>query len=370
VATWITRLDGEPTAGGLRLAVKDAIDVAGVPTTVGCAAIADDAPPAAADAPCVALARRHAGGARIVGKTNLHELCFGTTGVNPWFGTPVNPADPARVPGGSSSGSAVAVATGEADVALGTDTGGSVRIPAACCGVVGLKTTHGRIPLDGVWPLAPSLDTVGPLARDVEGIVAAMRLIDPTFDAVDGAATSVGRIRGISDVDPGIDAEVDAALAAAELDVVDIRLEHWGAGGDALLPIINAEAWASDRHLVERAAGRIGDDVRARLEQGARVTSAELAHARRLQQAWKDELTATFERVQLLALPTLDARPPTVEEAAASTRSLGRLTRPFNVAGTPAISIGNAQLVAPWSAEALLCATAARVEEAIGPRVG
>ena len=91
------------------------------------------------------------------------------TGVNPWYGTPVNPLDPALVPGGSSSGSAVAVATGEADVAYGSDTGGSVRIPAACCGIAGLKTTWGRIPLDGVWPLSPSFDTVGPMARDVAG---------------------------------------------------------------------------------------------------------------------------------------------------------------------------------------------------------
>src|SRR6478672_5798016 len=122
--------------------------------------------------------------ARIVGKANLHELCFGATGVNPWYGTPVNPLDPARVPGGSSSGSTVAVVSGEADVGIGTDTTGSVRTPAACCGAVGLRTTFGRIPLDGIQPLAPSLDTVGPIGRDVDWCARGMALLDPEFAPV------------------------------------------------------------------------------------------------------------------------------------------------------------------------------------------
>src|SRR5690242_11530787 len=171
--TWIVRLD--VPGDGPRLAVKDCIDVEGLPTTAGCQVVAEQASPAIADAPVVAAARR--AGARIVGKTNLTELCWSASGVNSWSGTPVNPLDPGRLPGGSSSGSAVAVAAGEADVALGTDTGGSVRLPAACCGVVGLKTTHGLVPLDGVWPLAPSLDTVGLLARDVGGIALGLRLL-------------------------------------------------------------------------------------------------------------------------------------------------------------------------------------------------
>ena len=158
MTTFITRY--ETSGPGVRLAVKDLIDMEGEPTTAGCRAAAERAHPAPSDAACLAGAR--AAGARIVGRTNLHELALGVTGVNPWYGTPVNPLDPALVPGGSSSGSAVAVATGEADVAYGSDTGGSVRIPAACCGIAGLKTTWGRVPLDGVWPLSPSFDTVGP----------------------------------------------------------------------------------------------------------------------------------------------------------------------------------------------------------------
>src|SRR5579862_334937 len=171
-ATWIVRLEAD--GGGPRLAVKDCIDVEGLPTTVGCPVIAERARPAGQDASVVAAARRS--GAQIVGKTNLAELCWSAVGTNAWSGTPVNPADPRRVPGGSSSGSAVAVATGEADVALGTDTGGSVRIPAACCGVAGLKTTWGRVPLDGVYPLASSMDTVGTLGPDVASVELGMRL--------------------------------------------------------------------------------------------------------------------------------------------------------------------------------------------------
>jgi amidase len=179
VTTFITRLrDRGP---GVAVAVKDLIDMVGVPTTAGCRALADRGRPAAADARCLAEIRRReaAGDLHIVGKTNLHELAYGVTGINPWFGTPTNPLDAGLVPGGSSSGSAVAVAVGDAAVALGSDTGGSVRIPAACCGVAGLKTTWGRVPLTGVWPLAPSLDTIGPMARDVAGLELGMALLEP-----------------------------------------------------------------------------------------------------------------------------------------------------------------------------------------------
>ncbi len=180
MTTWILR---HPAGTGLRVGVKDLIDVAGEPTTAACRAVAATATPAPTDAPCLAGLRAAIarGDACYVGKTNLHELAYGITGVNAAFGTPVNPLDTRRVPGGSSSGAAVAVATGEADVAYGSDTGGSIRIPAACCGVAGLKTTHGRVPLAGVRPLAPSFDTVGPMARDVAGLVAGMALLEPGF---------------------------------------------------------------------------------------------------------------------------------------------------------------------------------------------
>jgi amidase len=141
MTTWIRRFDRPASipAGRIRVVVKDAIDVAGVITTAGCIAVRDRAVPASEDAACLAWFR--AAGAVLVGKTTLSELCLSPVGLNPDFGTPINPVAPHRIPGGSSSGSAAAVASGEADIGLGTDTGGSVRVPAACCAVVGLKTT-------------------------------------------------------------------------------------------------------------------------------------------------------------------------------------------------------------------------------------
>ena len=213
MTTFITRLDA--TGEGPRLAVKDIIDVEGVPTTAGCRALERIAKPAEADAPCLAGSR--AAGARIVGKANTHELAALAFGTNPWFGTPANPFDADLIPGGSSSGSAVAVATDEADIAFGSDTGGSVRIPSACCGTTGLKTTYGRVSLEGVWPLAPSFDTIGPMARDVGGVLAGMQLLEPGFQASNASATSIGRIR--TDGDPVIEAAVDAALRAAGFEI-------------------------------------------------------------------------------------------------------------------------------------------------------
>jgi amidase len=215
MTTFITTLDA--TGAGPRLAVKDLIDVAGVPTTAGCRAVARTATPAVADAACLAGAR--AADARIVGKTNLHELAMLPLGTNPWFGTPVNPLDRTLIPGGSSSGSAVAVATGQADIALGSDTGGSIRVPSACCGTVGLKT-HGRVSVAGVRPLAPSLDTVGPMASSVAGAAAGMALLEPGFRPDPTGARVIGRLRTAGD--PRIEAAVDDALRAAEFDVIPI----------------------------------------------------------------------------------------------------------------------------------------------------
>src|ERR1700680_1847979 len=256
MSTWIIR---ETAPGvGLRVAVKDIIDVAGLPTTAGCLAVADRARPATADAACLAGLRAAAarGEAHMAGTTNLHELAFGISGGKAPFGTPVNPVDPGRVPGGSSSGSAVAVGSGEADVAYGSDTGGSIRIPAACCGVAGLKTTWGRVPLAGVWPLAPSLDTVGPMARDVAGLVAGMALLEP---GVAGAARAPRVVWGLAlDAGPAVGAAVDSALASAGWQIVPVTLEGLDSAMTAALTVLDAEAWASDGALARAAPDRIG----------------------------------------------------------------------------------------------------------------
>lgn len=370
MSTWITRLDAP--GSGIRVAVKDAIDVAGAPTTVGCRAIADRAVPATSDAACLSGIR--AAGARIVGKANLHELCFGTSGINPWFGTPRNPLDGGRVPGGSSSGSAVAVATGEVDVGIGTDTGGSVRIPAACCGVVGLKTTWGRVPLGGVWPLSGTLDTVGPIARTVADVAIGMALLDPSFttEGVD-AATIAGRVR-IGEVDPVVDAAVDDALRTAEVDVVDIHLDGWDAAQGAFAAIIVTEAWQADHEIIESHPDGVGDSVKERFAYARMFTAEMVRDAHALLRAWRDELAGWFDRVQVLALPTLQTFPPALEDPPL----LNRLTGPFNVSQTPAISLpvpatggpsgipASLQLVGRWDREDLLCVTARRVEAAVG----
>jgi amidase len=372
MATFILRID-EPGAGpgGPRVAVKDLIDVAGTPTTAGSAAVAATATPAAADASCVAAAR--AGGARMVGKTNLHELAFGGTGINPHFGTPVNPLDPTRIPGGSSSGSAVAVAVGDADVAIGTDTAGSIRTPSACCGTVGLKTTRGRIPTAGVRPLAPTLDTVGPMARDLAGIVLGMQLLEPGFTAEDPPAATVGRVRlpAGARVDPVVDRAVDDLLAATgTFGVVDLVLPGWTAAERAGTTVLFAEAWLSNRALYEARADRLGPDVRERFEQGRAIPAAELAAAGAQARRWGHELALVFAGVDVLALPTLPVLPTRLDEPPPDTRTTNV---PVNLAGLPALALpaptggplpASVQLVGPAGRESLLLATGALLEAA------
>ena len=326
--TWIVRLDAP--GDGPRLAVKDCIDIEGLPTTVGCQLIAEQARPAARDAAVVTAARR--AGARIVGKTNLAELCWSASGVNPWSGTPVNPADPRRLPGGSSSGSAVAVAAGEADVALGTDTGGSIRIPAACCGIAGLKTTWGRVPVDGVYPLAPSLDTVGPLGADVAAVELGMRLIEPGF-AAGSCEPSVGRMRPEVDVDPMTDAAVDAALAAAGLRVTDVAGFGFQSAVAAFDVVIGAEAYQANAHLVPQL-DRLSPRIRRKITGSAAITADRLEAANRIRRQARDWFAAALDRHPFLALPTLVGAPPVLGELG---MPLTMLTMPANLAGLPAL---------------------------------
>jgi amidase len=365
VTTWITRLD--PGGTGARVAVKDAMDVAGVPTTAGCAAVADTAAPAAADAACLRPLRD--AGARIVGKANLHELAFGGTGVNPWFGTPVNPLDPALLPGGSSSGSAVAVASGEADIGIGTDTAGSVRTPSACCATVGLKTTHGRIPLDGVWPLSPSMDTVGPMAIDIAGVVRGMALLEPGFEPAPSPPSRIGRVR-LTGTDPAVDAALDRLLAHAEVDVVEVRLPGWDDADRAARTVLFAEAWTSDGHLHQTSPHRIGADVRQRLEEGEAIPRRRYTAALATRSSWRSALAAAFRGAPVLALPTLRVLAPRLDGPPPDTRYANAAV---NLAGHPALALpaptgghvpAGLQLVGPDGSEAVLVALGAVLEAA------
>ena len=372
MTTFITKLDA--SGAGPRVAVKDIVDIAGALTTAGCRAVERTAQPASHDAACLAGAR--AADARLVGKTNLHELAMLPIGTNPWFGTPVNPLDPELIPGGSSSGSAVAVANHDADIAIGSDTGGSIRVPSACCGTVGLKTTHGRISLDGVWPLAPSLDTVGPMTTTVSGLALGMQLLEPGFTPAADAARVVGRIT--TNAHPDLEAAVDAALRAAEFEVVTLDWEVLDVGAQAFAPIYFAEMWDVDHALVEANPDGVGPDI------AETVATAELFRpgvddARQALADWKRRFFELFDRVEVLALPTLPMFPPRLDEITADSLlpliiEITKHVAVFNAAGAPCTAQpvavrgqrlpASLQLVGPLGGEELLVPTAQRVEDA------
>jgi amidase len=375
VATWIVS-DSTPGAGP-RVAVKDLIDMAGLPTTAGSRPVADSALPAERDATCLAglRAAMAAGRARFVGKTNLHELAYGITGINPAFGTPVNPLDPRRVPGGSSSGSGAAVAAGEADIAYGTDTGGSIRIPAACCGITGLKTTWGRISLEGVRPLAHGLDTVGPMARDVAGVAAGMALLEPGFMVASTPPRTVGVLA--IEADPRITNAINEALRTAEFDVVPVSIPGLDKIIAASITVLDAQAWQANRALVAAAADQLGGDVRERLKLASTITPAQVTAAETVIACWRDTLDGLWRQVDMLAAPTLLGFPPLVDEAQLLFK-LRALTSPVNTAGVPSLALpipvsrrnigpipANVQLIGPRNGEERLLAAGALVEQAV-----
>ncbi|HEY2275738.1 MAG TPA: amidase, partial [Steroidobacteraceae bacterium] len=320
---------------GPRVGVKDSIDVAGFPTRMASACLAD-APPAVRHAAVVQLLLD--GGCRIVGKTNLHELAFGLTGINRWTGTPVNPRSPARVPGGSSSGSAVAVAAGLVEFALGNDTGGSIRLPAACCGVVGLKPSYGRVSRTGVHPERSSLDCVGPLAREVSTIERAMAMIDATFRPQDAPPRAV-----VGWVQVGASAEVSSAargaLGRAGVEVRGVALPTFAAAFSAALTIIGAEIWSAFGHLV--GCQQLGPDVRTRLAAAQAISAGDVTAAETLRRTWRAEIDAALSDLDALALPTLPDLPLTLAAAADARAALHSswCVRPFNLSGHPAITL-------------------------------
>lgn len=368
MTTFLLHLDPGPGTGPT-VAVKDLIDVAGTPTTCASRPVAAAATPAEADAECIATVR--ASGGRIVGKVNLHELAFGGSGINPYTGTPANPRDPNRIPGGSSSGSAVAVAAGEADVALGTDSAGSVRTPAACCGVLGLKTTDGRIPLAGVQALAPSLDTVGPLARDVGGIATAMALLEPGFVPAERPAALLGRVR-LTGVARWVDDAVDRLLTSAGLPVEATVLPGWDHAEQAGTTVLFGEAARVHAALLDRHADELGDEVRERLERGARVSDAELASAIGAGERWRAEVDAALHRSPVLVTAGIADDPAPLDDP--SQLDTRRLNVAVNLGGHPALVLpvpvagrrfpASVQLIGAHGAEDLLVATAAVLEAA------
>lgn len=322
---------------GKRVAIKDSIDIAGHATQSGSRAFAH-ALPALRNAEVVDAIL--AAGWQIVGKTNLHELAFGVTGINDLTGTPINPQAPDRVPGGSSSGSAAAVAAGLADIAIGTDTGGSVRVPAACCGIAGLKPTYGRVSRVGAHPAASSLDCVGPFAASMDDLIAAMEVICPGFQAqgLPSNNASVGFL------DVACDAQVRACLVAAADRAgwrrSSVQLSEFEAAFAAGLTVINVENWAAFGHLTGQ--GLIGADVEMRLLAASRTSAAELAAAEQVRTRFSQQVDAALEQFEVLLLPTMPSLPPTLIEARSASKAVAGMTplvRPFNLSGHPALTV-------------------------------
>lgn len=348
---------------GLSVMVKDTIDIAGYPTRASSPALAD-APAATEHADVVQhlLQRGH----RITGKTGLHELAFGTTGINHWAGTATNPRFPTRIPGGSSSGSAAAVAAGLADIAIGTDTGGSVRIPAACCGVFGLKPTFGRVSRQGVMPAHSSLDCIGPFAASIDLLIDGMAAIDPGFGelpAVEDVRVGVVPVQAHAEVQ----AAVNAALQASGFALQAMPLPGMACAYDAGLDVINVETWAACGHLLE--TGRVGADIAARLQAASTTTAEALAAAETVRTAFTAEVDQALARTPILAMPTMPDYPLLLADAADTRAVIGMtaLVRPFNLSGHPALTIPlvgacglpvGLQLIAAKGADELLCAVA------------
>lgn len=304
----------------LRLAVKDLIDMQGVVTTAGSEHLAKTRAPAARDAPCLELARKR--GVTIVGKTNLTEFAVTVSGKNTYFGTPVNRREgqAALIPGGSSSGSAVAVATGMADVAFGTDTGGSIRVPAACCGVYGLKTTYGLVPTKGVFPISPKhLDTVGPMAADLPRLVLGMGLLQRDFAARYAAAVAakprasqirIGRLY-LNNTDPAIDQAIDHALKAGGFKVVRVNSKFqakWAQAEADGKTVALADTWLNDRKYLNETG--VASTTKMVIRTGGMDYALSYKSALKRQKAWQRTLERELAKVDFIAVPTLQNLPP------------------------------------------------------------
>jgi aspartyl-tRNA(Asn)/glutamyl-tRNA(Gln) amidotransferase subunit A len=328
---FITAIEKPPP--GIPLAVKDLFDTAGLLTTYGSAIFADHVPAETASA--VRLLEE--AGYANVGKTNLHEFAYGVTSQNPHYGTVPNPRAPGRLAGGSSGGSAAALAAGLADAALGSDSGGSIRIPAACCGVVGFKPTYGLVPIDGCFPLAPSFDHAGPMARSVAGCEAMMRVLAPGLEAVsiDAGDLRVG-VAWTELCEPLVRASVEAA---AELFPcarrVEIRFPD-----DSVGRVFRREVAEVHSGLFPEHIELYGENVRAKLERCFEVTDGEVEAGLRARAEYRERIEELMNGLDLLLTPTLPfvAPPATVDEREIRDRTI-EFTFPFNALGWPVLAM-------------------------------
>ena len=359
----LARGDVRGPLAGVPIALKDLFDTAGVRTTAGSKFLGERVP----DQDAVVVQKLRDAGAVVLGKLNMHEWALGVTNDNPHYGACHNPWALDRITGGSSGGSAAALAAGMCFGALGSDTGGSIRIPAALCGVVGLKPTYGRVSTRGVVPLSWSLDHVGPMARRVADVALLLDVI-AGCDAADPGSADMPTDTYLAGIDDGIagwrigvvadewlgdmDAEVSASVSAAVS-----ALEAAGAWVDAIaapdLPeaarlnglMTTADAAAFHRERMEQAPNDFGSDVLTRLRRGAAYGAADYADARRRQTILRRTFSSWFVEhggeLDAVVLPTTPIAAPRIAglDAVATAPVLTRLTAPFNFTGLPALSV-------------------------------
>lgn len=389
-------VDDEPAGplAGVPIALKDLIDQVGAVTTAGSSFYRH-----VAEHNATVVDRLETAGAVLFGRANLHEFAFGFSSENPWFGPVHNPWDPETSAGGSSGGSAAAVAAGIVPAAIGTDTGGSVRVPAALCGLVGLKVTHGRVPLRGIFPLVESLDTVGPIAGSVADAAAVYRAIagyDPTDPwsaprPVDPPSpVSVQGLR-IGIPEPLTNRPLDTVTAHGFGTAVD-RLSDAGAEvrpvslpsftpGRGMLAVIGAEAAAVHREWFTEDPDRYGEDLVIRISDAMAIGPTELVDGLRWRARLGHEVAAAFRDLDVLVTPTVAVQSKRlgiddVETSAGPEpyrRALSWFTAPVNQAGTPAIALPidaagdpppSVQFIAPWWQEERLLALGSALEAA------
>jgi aspartyl-tRNA(Asn)/glutamyl-tRNA(Gln) amidotransferase subunit A len=350
---------------GVPVAVKDLFAVAGSPTTAGSPLLTE---PAAQD--CTVVTRLRAAGAIILGKLNLHEFAYGPEGINNHWGTCWNPWDQEihRLPGGSSSGSGVAVAAGLTPVGMGSDTGGSIRIPAACCGTVGLKPTYGRVSRAGVWPLAWSMDHVGPLTRSV-GDAALILSVISGHDPADATSSQESVPDYLAELDQpvrslkiGVFSEYvaaarpevrEAVLGAAKtleglgcaVEEVSIPIERYGLATS--FAVFGSEAYALHEPMVRRHADKYAPDVRRRILSAAFLTARDYLVGQRARRLIRDKVNEILQRVDCLLAPTLPISAPPVGAKEVQIRNdsvpvrsaLTMFTRLFNLTGHPVLAV-------------------------------
>jgi len=346
--TWLDeplRRRNDGPLAGRTLLVKDLIDTAGIRTTYGSAVYADHVPARNA----VVVDRVLDAGAAVVGKANLFEFAWGVLGQNEWYGTVHNPVRPGLTTGGSSSGNAAAIAGGLCDLGVGTDTGCSVRLPAAACEIVGLKTRHGLVPVDGVFPLCPSLDTVGPMGRTVAevaalwSVLAARPVPEPRL-----AGRTVGLLRHAPNLADGRETErSDAAERWVErLEALGARVVEAELPGPAAntWPVFDHEAAMSHAATFPARADEYGRVIRAKLEAAQRVDAEAVLRGYRALLAWRrlePDVDLYVSPCVAIDLPAEDADERDVR------LPLSSFMRWVNLLGWAALAIGNLQLIAP-----------------------